>query len=64
VNGTNVATFQLTPNAADFQLDLTLQPGNNIITFASPEPPLPTDDPSTDSRLLSFAMYGVTLQPK
>lgn len=62
LNGYDAATMQLSPTEPkDYSVPMSLPPGNNIITLASPEKPLPTDDPATDSRLLSFAVYGVSL---
>ena len=63
VNGTPVATLQLKPEEGEHAaaVALTLPPGNNRITISTPEAPLPTGQPH-DSRLLSFGMYGVSLE--
>jgi hypothetical protein len=64
INGYQAALWQLSPaDPKELSVELTLPPGNNILTFASPQPPLPADNPTADARLLSFAMYGVRLVP-
>jgi hypothetical protein len=64
LNGAPVASEPLTPQDGQkaFSITLDVPPGNNTISFTSPEPALPTGDPH-DARLLSFGMYGVDLSP-
>ncbi len=62
LNGQARQTLHLTPDPQDVTIALTLPPGNNMITFDTPEPLLPTGNPA-DARLLSFGMYDVALQP-
>ncbi len=62
INGQQLASLQLLPSdPKQFSISVTVPPGNNIITLASPEAPLPTDDPKADARLLSFAVYSLRL---
>lgn len=63
LDGAEVASFSLTPEEGEkpFTVELTAPPGNNIITFNSPQPPQPTGQPH-DARSLSFGMYGVLLE--
>ena len=65
LNGEEVSRFELRPEdgTKPVSVDLTLPPGISTIAFSSLEPPSPTGDPS-DSRLLSFGMYGVSLDQK
>ncbi len=62
LNGMEVATIPLSTEEGEkpLTIPLTIPPGNNIISFASPEPPEPTGQPK-DGRKLSFGMYGVAL---
>jgi len=66
INGYEAATYQLKPEDGEklISLELTLPPGNNLLTFTTPEPPLPTDDPAKDARLLSFGAKEINLTPK
>jgi hypothetical protein len=63
LNGADVATLSLKPEEGEkpYIVELTVPPGNNMITFTSPEPPQPAGQPG-DSRELSFGMYGVSLE--
>lgn len=65
INGYEAGVLTLKPEEGQkpFSIELTIPPGNNMITFSSPERALPTDDPK-DARLLNFGMYGVELKPK
>lgn len=62
LNGTEVATLDLKPEEGEkpYIVQLTVPPGNNMITFTSPEAPQSAGQPG-DSRELSFGMYGVSL---
>lgn len=65
VNGRNIAAIQLKPEegARAYSVEVEMPPGNNIITFSSPEAPIRVDAPH-DSRPLSFGMYSVRLTQK
>jgi hypothetical protein len=64
LNGSEVARVQVKPEdgAKQVSVDLILPSGNNLLEFTSPEPALPTDDPTTDDRHLSFALENVSLE--
>lgn len=65
INGYEAGSFQLNSNEPkNISVELTLPSGNNVISFTTDTPPLPTDDPKADARLLSFAAYDVSLTPK
>ncbi|HUP28398.1 MAG TPA: hypothetical protein VM409_08175, partial [Chloroflexia bacterium] len=66
INGYRAATYELKPgdDPKKVEVELTLPPGNNLITFSTPQPPLATENPALDLRLLSFGMFGVDLLPK
>jgi hypothetical protein len=66
LNGRVVTTVRLKPGDGPrrVSLDLNIPPGNNVIEFASPEPPLPVDNSRADARLLSFAVQQVSLVPR
>jgi hypothetical protein len=62
LNGLEEATLTLKPEEGEreYRVEMTIPTGNNMITFTSDEPPQPTGQAS-DSRELSFGMYGVAL---
>jgi hypothetical protein len=66
LNGQEVRRVQLGPTEALEQvyLEIVLPPGNNLISFDSPEPPLGTGDPKADARLFSFALRNVEITRK
>jgi hypothetical protein len=66
INGYEAANIQLRPEDGPkpVSLELTVPPGNNLLDFTSPEPPLPTDNPQADARQLSFALQDVSLRLK
>ena len=66
INGYEAANIQLRPEEGPkpISLELTMPPGNNLLEFTSPEPPLPTDNPQADARQLSFALQDISLQLK
>ncbi|MDQ6693857.1 MAG: hypothetical protein M3014_05470, partial [Chloroflexota bacterium] len=63
LDGHAVTSLRLSAGAAPSSLSLpiTVAPGNNLITFTSPELGVATGEPK-DARLLSFGMYGVELK--
>jgi hypothetical protein len=65
LNGVEAANIVLKPEEGEkeYSVEMSLPPGNTIITFGSAEPQQPTGQPG-DSRELSFGMYGVDLQAK
>ncbi len=65
INGLQASSLSLLPNEGQkpFLVEITVPPGNNLLTFSSPQPPIPVDDPS-DTRLLSFGIYDLELIPK
>jgi hypothetical protein len=65
LNGVEAANIVLKPEEGEkeYSVEMSLPPGNTIITFGSAEPQEPTGQPG-DSRELSFGMYGVDLQAK
>ncbi|HUS16115.1 MAG TPA: hypothetical protein VM536_14045 [Chloroflexia bacterium] len=65
LDGSRLTRLQLAAGALEqpVALDLTLTSGNHLLSFQTPEPPLPTGSPA-DHRLLSFGLYGVSLQAR
>ncbi len=64
INGAEAVSVQISPEdrAKQISVDLILPSGNNLFEFSSPEPALPTDNPATDNRHLSFAVENLTLE--
>ena len=64
LNGNEVGRVQLEAGEALKQvaLELTLPPGNNLLSFDSPEPPIGTGDPKADARLFSFALRDISVE--
>ncbi len=60
INGYEAGTFRLDGERKPISIDITIPPGNNLITLSTPEPPLPTGDPK-DARLLTFGAYDIKL---
>lgn len=67
INNYPVTTFILAPDATqEVTLDLDIPPGMSMLTLSSPEPPLPVQSDSTqsrDNRLLSFGLRQVQIAP-
>jgi hypothetical protein len=65
LNGHVVSTVRLKRGDGPRRLSLGLDipPGNNVIEFARPEPPLTVDNSRADARLLSFAVQQVSPVP-
>ncbi len=64
INGYEAGSFELKPEEGPkaFELKLQLPPGNNLLTFTTSDPPLPTPDPKQDARLLSFGASDFILK--
>jgi hypothetical protein len=64
INGDEAVSVQIKPEDGPKQIsvDLILPSGNNLLEFTSPEPALPTDNPTTDNRHISFALENVSLE--
>ncbi len=64
IDGYEAANFQLRPEDGEKALsfEISIPPGNHTLSLETPEPSLPTDDPSKDGRLLSFGVYDVLLK--
>ncbi len=64
MNGDSADQFTLAPNESrDVTLDLTMQPGMNLLTLTSPQPPIPiATSNGRDDRLISFGLQQVRVQ--